>query len=86
MNIEWATLYFVSVLRLESGYTVKYSLTKVIIQTLSISKNDTSSIVLPGWAMWLELIFRIALAAGLLFSSIRPAQLGVYWKIQYSPS
>ena len=55
---------------------MKYSQTKVIIQTFSISKNDTSSIVFPGWAILVELIFSIALAAGPIFSSICPAQLG----------
>ena len=40
-----------------------YILTHVIIPTLSTSKNYTSGIVLPGRALVLELIFRIALAA-----------------------
>ena len=45
-----------------SGYISPFILTQVIIQTLSISKNDTLSIVLPGWAMLVELIFVFALA------------------------
>ena len=57
-----------------SGYIVSHILTQVIIQKLSISKNNTSSIVLPGWAILEELIFHIALAAGPLFSSIRPVE------------
>ena len=47
-----------------SGYISPYILTHVIIQTLSISTNYTSSIVLPGWPILVELIFRIALSAG----------------------
>ena len=58
-----------------SGYISTYILTRVIIQTSSIAKNDTSSIVFPGWAIFEELIFRIAPAAGPIFSCIRPAQL-----------
>ena len=58
-----------------SGYISPYILTQVILQTLSNSKNDTSSIILPGWAILVKLIFRIALAAGPKFSSIRLAQL-----------
>ena len=57
-----------------SGYTSPYILTQVIIQTLSISENYTSSIVLPGWAILVELFSRIALAAGSIFFIIRPAQ------------
>ena len=63
-----------------SGYISLYILIQVIIQTL-ISKNGTSSIVLPGWAILAKLIVRIALAAGPIFTSTRPAQLGKYWKI-----
>ena len=63
------------------GYISPYILTKVIIQTLSISKNDTSSIVFPGWAIFVKLIFCIAMAAGFMFFIIHPAQLGEYWKI-----
>ena len=51
-----------------SGYISPYILTQVIIQTLSISENDTSSIVLPGKAILVELIFRISLAAGPIYS------------------
>ena len=47
-----------------------------------MTKNETSSIVLPGWAILVELIFRSAVAARPLFSSIRPAELGEYWKIK----
>ena len=48
------------------------------------AKNDTSSVV--GWAILVELILRIALAAGPILSSteqssIRPAELNEYWKI-----
>ena len=38
-----------------------------IIQTFSISKSYTSSIVLPGRAILEELILRIGLAAGAIF-------------------
>ena len=48
-----------------SGYISPYFPTKAIIQTLSISKNNTPSIVLPGWAKLEELIFR---ELGLYFS------------------
>ena len=58
----------------------RYILTQVIIQTLLMSKNDTSSSVLPGWAILVELIFCNSLAARHIFSSICPAQLGKYWK------
>ena len=47
-----------------SSYISPYIWTQFIIQPLSISKNDTSNIVLPGWAILVELILRIALAAG----------------------
>ena len=40
-----------------------------------------SSIVLPGRAILNELILRITLAAGAIFSSKLPALLRVYWKI-----
>ena len=53
-----------------SGYISPYILTSVIIQTLSISKSYTSSIVLPGRAILEELILRIGLAAGAIFSCI----------------
>ena len=36
---------------------------------------------LPGRGMLEELILHIAMAAGAIFSSILPALLGVYWKI-----
>ena len=42
-----------------SSYISPYILTQVIIQTLSISKNDTSSIGIPGWKILVEFIFRI---------------------------
>ena len=61
-----------------SVYISPYILTQVIIQSLLISKNYTSSIVLPGWAICVDLIFRIVLAAGPKFFSICPAQLGEY--------
>ena len=38
------------------GYISLYNLNQVIIQTLSISKNDTSSIVLPGCPILIEWI------------------------------
>ena len=53
------------------AYISHYIPTGVIIQTLLISKNDTSSIVLPGWAILEKLIFSIALASGPIFSSIQ---------------
>ena len=46
-----------------SSYISLYILNQIIRKTLSISKNDTSSIVFPGWAILDELTFRIALAA-----------------------
>ena len=53
-----------------SGYISPYIPTGVIIQTFSISKSYTSSIVLPGRAILEELILRIGLAAGAIFSRI----------------
>ena len=44
--------------------------------------NYNSSIVLPGRALFEELILCIALAAGAIFSSTLQALLGVYWKIR----
>ena len=44
--------------------------TQVIIQTLSISKSYTSSIVLPDRAILEELILHIGLAAGATFFRI----------------
>ena len=58
-----------------SEFISQYILTQVILQTLSISNNYASNIVLPAWAILVEFIFHIALAAGLIFSTI-----------QYSPS
>ena len=46
-----------------SCYISSYIPTGVIIQTLLISKNDTSSVVLPG-SLFEELILCIALEAG----------------------
>ena len=60
-----------------SGYISLYIPPQVIIQTISISKNYASSIVLPGWAILEELIFRIALAAGPIFCCICPAQQAI---------
>ena len=54
-----------------SDYISLYKLTRVISQTLSISKNVTSRIVLPGWTILEDFIFCIVLAAGPIFSSIR---------------
>ena len=53
-----------------SGYISHYIPTWVIIQIFSISKSYTSSIVLPGKAILEELILRIGLAAGAIFSRI----------------
>ena len=53
-----------------SGYISPYIPTQVIVQTFSISKSYTSSIILPDSAILEELIFRIGLAAGALFSRI----------------
>ena len=53
-----------------SGYILLYILPQVMIQILSISKDDASSIFLPGWTILEELIFRIALAPGAIFFSI----------------
>ena len=53
-----------------SGYISPYIPTWVMIQTFSISKSYTSSIVLPGRAILKELIFHIGLAAGAIFSRI----------------
>ena len=53
-----------------SGYISPYIPTQVILQTFSISKSYTSSIVLPGRAILKELIIRIGLAAGAMFYCI----------------
>ena len=53
-----------------SGYISPYILTSVIIQTFSISKSYTSSIVLPSRKIFEELILRIGLSAGAIFSPI----------------
>ena len=37
---------------------------------LSISKDDTSSIVIPGWALLVDLNFCIALAVGGIFTPL----------------
>ena len=71
----------------KGGYTVKYSLSTReipradIIQTLSISKSYTSSVVLTGRAILEELILRIGLAAGAIFSRIAQSmkQYGSVW-------
>ena len=55
-----------------SCYISMHTLIGVIIQTILIFRNDTSSTALPGWAILQEMIFRIALAAGPKFSSIHP--------------
>ena len=59
-----------------SGYISPYIPTSVIIQTFSISKNYTSSIVLPGRAILEQLILRINLAAGAIFFRISMKQYG----------
>ena len=53
-----------------SGYISPYIPTWVVIQTFSISKSYTSSIVLPGRAILEKLILRIGLAAKAIFSRI----------------
>ena len=75
-NIAWAQGFSKG-----SGFFSLYILTQVIIQTLSISKIDSSSIVIHGWVILVELIFDITLAAGPIFSNIRPAELRENWKI-----
>ena len=62
-----------------SGYISPYSPTWVIMETLSISKSDTSSIVLPDWAILEKFIFCIAQADVPIFSIIHPAHLGQYF-------
>ena len=60
---------------------MKYSLSPsdfARARTLLISKNDTSSIVLFGWTILVELIFRIDLPTKPIISSIFTAQLGEY--------
>ena len=52
------------------GYISPYIPTSVIIQRFSISKNYASSIDLPGRAKLEELILRICLADGAIFSRI----------------
>ena len=52
------------------GCISPYILTSVIIQTFSISKSYTSSIILPGMEILEELILCIGLAAGAIFSHI----------------
>ena len=59
-----------------SGYISPYIPTPVIIRTSIISKNHTSSIVLPGRAILENLILRIALAT-VAFIAIF-AVLGLY--------
>ena len=53
-----------------SSYISPYIPTWVIIQTFSISKSYTSSIVLPDRAILEEFILGIGLAAGAIFSLI----------------
>ena len=53
-----------------SGYISPYIPTQVIIQTFSISKIYTSSIVLTGRPILEELILHIGLAAWAIFSRI----------------
>ena len=52
------------------GYISPYNPPPVIIQTFSISKSFTSSLVLPGRAILEELILCIVLAAGPIFSLV----------------
>ena len=56
-----------------SVYISQYILTQVKIQTLSISKKDSSSIVLPGWALLVELILHITLAVVPIFFQYWPS-------------
>ena len=60
-----------------SGYISPGIPTQVTIQKFSI----TIPLLLPGRAILEKLILRIALVAGAIFSSILPALLGVYCKI-----
>ena len=53
-----------------SGYISPYYPTRVIKQTFSICKSYTSSIVLHGRAILEELIIRIGLTVGAIFSCI----------------
>ena len=53
-----------------SGNISLYIPTWGVIQTFSISKNFTSSIVFPGRAILKESILRIGLASGALFFRI----------------
>ena len=84
MNLQIVLLYYICIMMSEkeipraehkgfpegSGYISLCIPTWVIIQTFSISKSDTSSIVLPGRAILKELILRIGLAAEAIFSRI----------------
>ena len=54
--------------------------TQIIIHTISVSINDTSSTVLPSWAILDELILCIA-PADFVISSIPPDEADQYWKI-----
>ena len=67
-----------------SSYISLYIPTQVKTQTLSISENSTSSIVLPGLEILGEFIFCIALAGGPIFFSIGPAELAKNWKVFHS--
>ena len=53
----------------------------MLIQKWLIYENDTSSIVLSGWKRLEELVFRMAVTAKPIFSSICQAQLDEKWKI-----
>ena len=75
-NVNCCTrIYMREILRAEpegisesSGYISPYITTQVKIQTLSISKYETSSILFPGRSILEELILCIALAAGTILS------------------
>ena len=54
-----------------SSYISPYIMTQIIIQTLSISKNNTSSIILPGWAILTDLISILPLQLGLCFQILK---------------
>ena len=69
---------------MKSSLIMREILTAVIIERSSISKNYTSSVVLSGRAILEELILRIALAAGAIYSSTDPALLAVCGSVNNS--
>ena len=61
-----------------AGYISPYIPTLVIIQTLSISKINSSTIFFSLRAILEELFLRLVLAANAIFSRIDPHLLGAY--------